>query len=106
VPNIIPPFVAPEVEPVFHLYVVQAADRAALAARLDAAGIETAVHYPTPIHHQPAYAHPFENGPTSLFPEAERAAAEVLSLPIYPELSDAEVETVAAALAGLREAAG
>jgi len=101
VPGVASPAVAPEVEPAFHLYVVRAADRAATAARLDAAGIETAVHYPTPIHRQPAYAHLGDSGDPPRLPEAERAAAEVLSLPIYPELSDAEVAAVADALAAL-----
>jgi len=105
-PGVTAPFVAPETEPVFHLYVVRAADRAALAARLDAAGIETAVHYPTPIHRQPAYAAPPGTGPSPSFPQAERAAGEVLSLPIFPELTDAEVQAVTGALAGLGEVAG
>jgi dTDP-3-amino-3,4,6-trideoxy-alpha-D-glucose transaminase len=59
-------------------------------------GIETGVHYPTPIHRQPAYAH-LGHG-IGAFPEAECSAARVLSLPMYPELSDAQVDRVAEAL--------
>jgi dTDP-3-amino-3,4,6-trideoxy-alpha-D-glucose transaminase len=108
VAGIVPPAVASQVEPVFHLYVVRAVDRATVAARLDAAGIETAVHYPTPTHRQPAYAELVTGGagggrPAADCPEADRAAREVLSIPIYPELTDAEVDGIAAALAGLRE---
>lgn len=94
---IITPFVAPDVEPVFHLYVVRAADRDAVAAALAARGVETAVHYPTAIHRQPAYA----GRGIGPLPHAERAAAEVLSLPIYPELTDDEVRAVCTALAAV-----
>jgi dTDP-4-amino-4,6-dideoxygalactose transaminase len=59
-------------------------------------GIATGVHYPTPIHRQPAYSH-LGQGLGSL-PAAERSAAQVLSLPMYPELSDAQVERVVEAL--------
>lgn len=92
---LVPPWAAPEVEPVHHLYVLRTADRAGLQARLAAAGIASDVHYPTPIHRQPAYAVRFRGGQ---FPEAERATDEVLSLPMVPELTDEEVERVAAAL--------
>jgi dTDP-4-amino-4,6-dideoxygalactose transaminase len=77
-----------------HLYVVRVPDRDAFRARLVAGGIETAVHYPRPIHRHPAYAHLAHPG----LGESERLAAEVVSLPLYPELSDAEVEAVAAAV--------
>jgi dTDP-4-amino-4,6-dideoxygalactose transaminase len=89
------PWTAPEVEPVHHLYVIRTTDRAGLQARLATAGIASDVHYPTAIHRQPAYAVRFRAGQ---FPEAERAADEVLSLPMVPELTDEEVERVAAAL--------
>jgi dTDP-4-amino-4,6-dideoxygalactose transaminase len=93
---VVPPAVAAEVEHVFHLYVLRTGDRERLAAALAAAGVGTAVHYPLPIPLQPAYGGPQNAG---RFPEAERAAREVLSLPIYPELTDAEVGTVVQALA-------
>jgi dTDP-3-amino-3,4,6-trideoxy-alpha-D-glucose transaminase len=70
---------------VYHLYVVRHPRRDALAAHLAAAGIGTLVHYPIPVHLQPAYA-ALGLGPGSL-PETERAAREVLSLPLYPGLA-------------------
>jgi dTDP-3-amino-3,4,6-trideoxy-alpha-D-glucose transaminase len=76
--------------------VVEVERRDAVRARLAERGIATGVHYPTPVHLQPAYAH-LGHGPGTL-PEAERSAARVLSLPMYPELADADVDRVAAAL--------
>jgi dTDP-4-amino-4,6-dideoxygalactose transaminase len=92
---IVAPWVAPGVTPVWHLYVVRTPDRAGLAARLAAAGIATMVHYPTPVHCQRAYGGLAARGS---LPEAERAADEVLSLPIYPELTDEEIGVVCGAL--------
>lgn len=91
-----PPWVAEDSHHVYHLYVVRSPRRDALAARLAAGGVSTAVHYPTPIHCQAAYGGPAASGS---HPAAERAAAEVLSLPMFPELTDAEVAAVCAALA-------
>jgi dTDP-4-amino-4,6-dideoxygalactose transaminase len=81
---------------VFHLYVVRSAQREALRSHLQRAGIAAGIHYPVPVHKQPAYISRF---PASL-PVTERAANEVLSLPIYPELGDAEVSTVIDAVLG------
>jgi dTDP-4-amino-4,6-dideoxygalactose transaminase len=75
---------------VHHQYVIRSRDRDALRSRLAASGIATLVHYPVPIHLQPAYAR-LEHGP---LPETESAAREVLSLPIYPELPDVDVARV------------
>jgi len=80
---------------IYHLYVVQAKQRDQLQAALKERGIETAVHYPLPAHLQPVYQG--LAAPGSL-PVTERLAGEVLSLPIYPELTDAEIEAVAAAV--------
>jgi dTDP-4-amino-4,6-dideoxygalactose transaminase len=80
---------------VFHLYVVQTRERDRLQGRLQERGVETAIHYPLPAHLQPVYQG--LAAPGSL-PVTERLAGEVLSLPIYPELTDAEVEAVAAAV--------
>jgi dTDP-4-amino-4,6-dideoxygalactose transaminase len=77
---------------VYHLYTVRAADRDSLQASLLAEGIQTAVHYATPVHLQPAYAD-LGYGQGS-FPQSERAANEVLSLPLYPEISDIQFERV------------
>jgi dTDP-4-amino-4,6-dideoxygalactose transaminase len=80
----------------YHLYVVRASDRDALRHHLQRRGIGTIVHYPTPVHRQPAYeALGYGDGS---FPEAERACAEVLSLPLYPELTEAEVRCIAEAV--------
>ena len=81
---------------VYHLYVIRTATRDALAEHLRARGIGTGVHYPVPVHRQPAYAH-LGYGPGSL-PATEAAAAEVLSLPMDPDLPEAAVDTVAAAI--------
>lgn len=88
--------VDPAGEPVYHLFVVRVANRDAVANALGEVGVATAVHYPTPIHLQPAYRH-LELGPGS-FPIAERAAGEILSLPMYPELTDAQIEHVVGSL--------
>jgi dTDP-4-amino-4,6-dideoxygalactose transaminase len=70
--------------------------RDALAAHLRAAGVATSVYYPLPLHLQPALA--AFGGRPGEFPRAERAASEVLALPIYPELSDEKVHHVCAAV--------
>ena len=81
---------------VYHVYSIRSADRDTLRAALQQREIQTGVHYPVPIHLQPAYA---DLGRTrGAFPMAEQAAAEVLALPIYPEMSDAQLQEVAAAV--------
>ena len=81
---------------VYHTFVIQADKRDELARYLDEHGIGTAIHYPTPIHlmtvgrmlgHQPGD-----------FPETERQAERILSLPIYPELTPAQLDQVADAI--------
>lgn len=72
---------------VYHQYTVRADNREQFRAYLDAADVDTAVYYPTPIHEQPAYA---EYDVTA--PEAERAAEEVVSLPVHPGLSAADID--------------
>ena len=86
---------------VFHLYVVRAALRAEVQSRLRQSGVATAIHYPVPVHLQPAYRGRVALGPAGCA-ETERAAEEVLSLPMFPELTDAQIQTVATALAALR----
>ncbi len=79
--------------PVFHLYAIRTEKRPGLMAYLTKNGIDTTVHYPIPIHLQPAFAYlGLEKG---AFPHAERFAETVMSLPMYPELTDEEVERVA-----------
>jgi dTDP-4-amino-4,6-dideoxygalactose transaminase len=77
---------------VFHLFVVRSPRRDELKAHLAERGVGTDIHYPLPAHLQPAYAQ-YGDGPGSL-PVTERLAHEVLSLPIYPELSDDSVDYV------------
>jgi len=81
---------------VFHLYVIRATKRDELLQHLRAAGIGAGVHYPIPLHRQPAYVD-LGYGAMSL-PATEQAAAEVLSLPMYAELADDQVEFVAASV--------
>ena len=79
---------------VVHLYVVRAARRDALRTHLAASGIATEVHYPVADHLQPAWT---GAPPAGGLVRTERACAEVLSLPCYPELADAEAAAVARA---------
>lgn len=78
---------------VYHLFTVATERRDALQKYLDERGIATAVHYPTPIHLQG----PYRGGPIGL-PATERAAAEVLSLPLFPEMTDDELGVVSGAV--------
>ena len=82
-------------EHVYHLYVVETADRDGVRASLQSRGIATAVHYPAPVHMQRAYAH---LGLAGALPVTEAAAANILSLPMYPEITAAQVDAVASAL--------
>lgn len=86
------PWVHDLAEPVWHLYVVRTTRRDALQLHLRAHGIETGVHYPIPLHLQPAYAG-LGKRPGSL-PVTEAVASECLSLPIYPEMSEAQQDYV------------
>ena len=90
-------------EPVWHLYVVRIPGdgtprrRDRVLARLAAAGIGAGVHYPAPIHRLPAFAH--LGYPPGALPHAEAAAAQILSLPLYPHITPAQQEFVADQLA-------
>lgn len=85
-------------EPVYHLYVIRTEQRAELAVKLKARGIDSGLHYPVAIHLQEAYAYlGLQRGD---FPETEKACDEVLSLPIFPYMREDEVEAVIAALVG------
>jgi len=93
------PVVEPGANPVFHQYTIRVMDgqRDALLAHLQRAGIGAQVYYPVPIHLQRIYevSHYREH-----FPEAERAAGEVLSLPIYPEMTEGQVARICAEIRG------
>ena len=82
---------------VFHQYVIRLAERDRLRAHLRAAGIGTGVHYPVPVHQQPAYSGRLGSGPSGLGVTA-RAAPQILSLPIYPQLPNQAVDRVIAAV--------
>jgi dTDP-4-amino-4,6-dideoxygalactose transaminase len=87
---------------VYHVYTLRTKDRNALQATLQTEGIQTAVHYALPVHLQPGYADlGYSRG---AFPQSEKAAEEVLSLPMYPEITDAQIQKVAQAFASLAAA--
>ena len=81
-------------EPVYHQFVVRAAERDALARSLHACGIQTGIHYPIPLHRQRAFA-PYLARSANGLPVTEAAARRILSLPMYPELSDDDIRRVA-----------
>ncbi|HEX4962158.1 MAG TPA: DegT/DnrJ/EryC1/StrS family aminotransferase [Thermoanaerobaculia bacterium] len=85
----------PEVRSVYHQFTVRTARRDELMAHLKTAGIASAVHYPEPLHHQPAMAGLVEVRDGDL-PVATAAGHEVLCLPVFPELTNEELEAVAA----------
>ncbi len=98
--SITPPHRRPGAEHVFHQYVLRTEDRAAIQAQLKAQGVGTGIHYPVPVHLQSAYKDRTPLGPAGCA-ETAKAAGEVLSLPMYPELTDAQVERICTALRGL-----
>ena len=98
--NFTPPARRPGAEHVFHQYVLRSDDRAATMAQLKADGVGTGIHYPVPVHEQSAYAGRTALGPAGCA-ETSRAATEVFSLPIYPELTDTQVHHICGALGRL-----
>jgi dTDP-4-amino-4,6-dideoxygalactose transaminase len=80
----------------YHQFVIRTQRRDALQKHLAAHDVETGVHYPVPIHRQPAWLRTYGDAPS--LPRAERVAGEMLSLPVHPDLTDAEVERVADAV--------
>ncbi len=93
VPGVVTPRVLPGVEHVYHQYTIRAQRRDALAEHLKGQGIGTMIYYPVPLHLQTMYAD-LGYRPGDL-PVAEAAAAEVLSLPMYPELTQEQIARVA-----------
>ena len=84
---------------VWHLYVVRTVRRDGLAGHLQKNGIATGLHYPEPPHLSAAYAHlGYGRG---AFPVTERLAREVLSLPMFPGITEQQLETVVAAINGV-----
>jgi dTDP-4-amino-4,6-dideoxygalactose transaminase len=91
-------------QPSYHLYVVMVEEREQFRAFLDGEGIDTGVHYPAPIHRQPAYGRlGYSRGD---FPRAEMLADRIVSLPVAPHLADAEVERVIVACDRFAKAGG
>jgi dTDP-4-amino-4,6-dideoxygalactose transaminase len=102
--DVVRPVTAPGNEHVWHLYVIRLAGaeparRDDVVAKLNAQGIGAGIHYPTAVHRTPAFAG--LGYPAGSFPHAERAADEILSLPIYPQLRAEQQETVVRALASI-----
>lgn len=85
-------------EHVYHQYVVRSRERDALRGHLRERGIGTLVHYPIPVHQQPAYA--AHNGEGDRLSHTEKAAGEILSLPMYPELDEESVRRVCSEITG------
>jgi dTDP-4-amino-4,6-dideoxygalactose transaminase len=92
-PGLVLPRERPGARSAWHLYTVRATDRDGLKAHLESRGIATAIHYPRPIHLQPAMA--AAGGRAGDLPVSEQLSREVLCLPLYPELPLAEVERIA-----------
>ena len=84
---------------VFHQYVIRLAERDGLRARLHSAGIRTGIHYPIPIHLQLAYRGRLATGPSGLS-VTERAAQQILSLPMYPQLCEEMIDQVISEIRG------
>lgn len=97
------PYARPDVRHVYHVYAIRTAHRQAWQDALLAQGIQTGIHYPIPVHLQPAFAE-LGHQPGD-FPHSEKAANEVLSLPMFPELSEAQTTEMARAVRALAGAA-
>ena len=92
---LVTPKVAPYSKPVFHLYVVKVPDRKKQQAAFDAANVSHVIHYPIPVHLQPAFADlGYKQGS---FPVAEELTPRIISLPIFPEITEAQIKQVAGA---------
>ena len=91
-PSVTTPFVPADRQHVYHLYVIQHERRDALASHLAADGIQTVINYPVALPFLPAYAR-YAHGPQD-FPQAHRAQSRILSIPIFPEMSDLQLRSV------------
>lgn len=97
--NVIIPVEPSGCKHVYHLYVIRSANRDGLQAYLKEHGIGTAIHYPNPVHLQPFYSNRQDRH--GQFPVAEKICNEILSLPMYPELSEEQVKIVASEITGM-----
>lgn len=91
--DIVTPYASPNARHVYHLYVIRTAQRDSVLASLKSKGIGASIHYPIPLHRQPAYLK-LGYASTTL-PITERVADEILSLPIYPELTSEQIAYIA-----------
>lgn len=95
-PEVVTPYVDPLNESIYNQYTIRVERRDALQSHLKAGGIGNAIYYPLPLHLQPCFAYlGYREGSC---PEAERASREVLSLPVYPELTEARLDEVVQAV--------
>lgn len=91
--EVVTPYESPDARHVYHLYVIRSPHRDELLGFLKSKGVDAGIHYPIPLHRQPAYV---RLGYADVqLPVSEQAAAEVLSLPMYPELSEDQIRYVA-----------
>ncbi len=90
--TVVVPIVAPWAKAVYHLYVIRVEDRDDLIAKLSSDNIGTGIHYPIPLHLQKAYSHlGYKEGD---FPVSERLAKEIVSLPMFPDLTEEQQHRV------------
>jgi len=99
--GIVRPVVRERAEHVYHQYVVRTPKRDLVKEKLAGLGIGTNIHYPMPVHRQPAYLGRLTLGPSGCA-VTEKAADEVLSLPMFPQMTDGQVDRVCEAVAGLK----
>ena len=92
------PYCAPDVRHVYNQYSIRTSRRDALAEFLKTKGVGHAIHYPLPLNLQPAFRHYVPKGTS--FPVAEAVSREIISLPIFPEMQDTEIDAVAGAIRG------
>lgn len=94
--ELVTPYCAPGVRHVYNQYSIRTSRRDVLAEFLKSQGVGYAIHYPLPLHQQPAFRHYVPDG--TCFPVAEAVSREIISLPIYPEMPEAEIDLVTAAM--------
>jgi len=90
--NLTVPYCSDEIKAVYHLYVIRTPRRDELSKYLNDKGIQTALHYPLPLHMQKAYK--YLNYKEGDFPAAEKCCKQILSLPLYPEMTEEQTDYV------------
>jgi dTDP-3-amino-3,4,6-trideoxy-alpha-D-glucose transaminase len=94
--GVVLPEASPDVRHVYHLYVIRTRNRDAMLAHLKSKGVGAGIHYPVPLHRQPAYLK--QGYGNVLLPITEQVAGEIVSLPMYPELSLDQIAYVSQAV--------